>query len=157
MKVLMRVPGWFMYPGAWAVHVYRVAHWLWRHHRPFVAVIVSAFGRVITGVEIHPKADIGRRFSVMHGVGVVISSDARIGDDCVVHQGVTIGGGASREGVPTLGNRVVVGANAVLLGPINIGDDAKIGAGAVVLQTVPPRYSAVGNPARILPPKSERA
>jgi len=118
---------------------------------------------VFTGVDIHPAAQIGARFIVGHGVGIVIGEDVRVGDDCIIQQCVTLGqltldaGDKGGRFQPTLGNRVHVGANAVLLGPITIGDDAKIGAGAVVLCDVPAGCTAVGNPARVLPPKGEHA
>jgi len=117
---------------------------------------VAAIARIVTGIEIHPQARIGRGLAIMHGVGIVISADAVIGEECCIHQGVTVGGGGSTPGVPTLGSRVYIGANAVLLGPITIGNDAKVGAGAVVLCDVPAGYTAVGNPARVLPPKAKR-
>ena len=79
-----------------------------------------------------------------------------MGDDCIIHQGVTLGGGVARDGAPTVGNRVYFGVNAVALGAIIIGDDAKVGACTLVLGDVPPGYTAVGNPARLLPPKAMR-
>ncbi len=155
-----RIGGWMTNRGAWAARGYRIARWLWvRKHRMLALLVTTATGTV-SGAEIHPQAKIGRGLGIMHGFGVVITADAEIGEHCTIMQGVTLGvrsgpGPDGRYG-PKLGNRVFIGANAVLLGPITIGDDAKIGAGAVVLCDVPPGCTAVGNPARILPPKDQR-
>lgn len=145
----------------WAVRGHRIAHRLWVTHHHFAARFVRVWTQVLTGADIHPAARIGRPFSLGHTVGVVIGEDVHIGSGCTLMQGVTLGQltldahlSAGRF-QPTLGDGVLVGANAVLLGPIAIGDGAVIGAGAVVLCDVPARHRAVGNPARLLPPKGD--
>lgn len=157
-----RVAGWFTNPAAWAVRGYRISHWLWVHKHHFLARLVMTFAYVLTNIEIHPMASIGPRFAIGHGSGTVIGGFSIIGADCLIRQGVTLGersasvDASGKRCHPALGDRVDVGANACLLGPITIGDDAKIGAGAVVLCDVPAGWSAVGNPARLLPPKDQR-
>lgn len=143
-------------PARWAVWTYRLTHRLWEHRRRFSALFLCRVARVVTGVEIHPAAVVGARFKIGHGQGVVIGNCAVIGDDCSVLHGVTLGARDDLDQMPRLGNRVQVGANAVLLGPTTLGDDAKIGAGAVVLCDVPAGWTAVGNPASLLPPKKQR-
>lgn len=144
-------------PGLHAIWGYRMANRLYRARFYFLARLFSQLCRFITGIEIHPGARIGRRFFIDHGMGIVIGETAVVGDDVIMFHGVTLGG-TGREKVkrhPTLGNRVLVGAQATVLGNIQIGDDAKIGAGAIVLEAVPPRTTAVGSPARII--KKERS
>ena len=140
-----------LYPGVHAVLWHRVAHWLYLHHRYFLARWVSQHARKKTGIEIHPGATIGRRLVIDHGMGVVIGETAEIGDDCLLYQGVTLGGTGKDQGKrhPTLGNNVMVGSGARVLGPFKVGDNARIAAGAVVLREVPPNCTAVGVPARI--------
>jgi serine O-acetyltransferase len=106
----------------------------------------------VTGIEIHPGAQIGRRFFIDHGMGVVIGETALIGDDCTLYHGVTLGGTSWNKGKrhPTLGKGVVVGAGAKILGPIMIGEGARIGSNAVVVKEVPPGATAIGIPARII-------
>jgi serine O-acetyltransferase len=106
---------------------------------------------MFTGVEIHPAARIGRRVVIDHGMGIVIGETAEVGDDVLMYHGVTLGGtGFTREKRhPTIGNKVLLGANATVLGPVQVGDGAKVGAGAVVTKPVPPGAIAVGNPAQI--------
>jgi serine O-acetyltransferase len=141
-------------PARWIRWGYQLAHRLWPRH-PFLALLVSRWTRIVTAADIHPAAEIGRHVHFGHGVGVVIGHQAVIGAGCSIAQNVTIGI-RNGDGMPHLGARVHVGANAVLLGPVTIGDDAKIGAGAVVLCDVPAGCTAVGNPARVLAPKGER-
>ncbi len=148
----------FCYPGLHAIWMHRVAHFLWvRGYRNF-ARFLSHISRLLTGIEIHPGARIGRRFFIDHGMGVVIGETTEIGDDVLIYQGVVLGG-VSREKTkrhPTLGNRVVVGAGAILLGPIRVGDNARVGAGSVVINDVPPNSTVVGVPGRVIvgkPPK----
>jgi serine O-acetyltransferase len=108
---------------------------------------------MVTGIEIHPGATLGRRVFIDHGMGVVIGETAEIGDDCTIYQGVTLGGTALTRGAkrhPTLGRGVIVGANSQVLGGFLVGDGARVGSGAVVVKPVPPGATAVGNPARIL-------
>lgn len=138
------------YPGLHATWLYRVAHWLWRHHLKLLARFLSYVTRALTGVDIHPGARIGRRFFIDHGAGVVIGETAELGDDVLLYQGVVLGGTSPEKTKrhPTVGNHVVIGAGAILLGPIEIGDDARIGAGSVVIRPVPPATTVVGVPAR---------
>jgi serine O-acetyltransferase len=139
------------YPGFHALFYHRIAHWLWRRRWLLAGRFVSHLGRVLTGIEIHPGARIGRRLFIDHGMGVVIGETAEIGDDCTLYQGVTLGGTSLTRGEkrhPTLGNGVIVGSGAQVLGPFRVGDGARIGASAVVLREVPERATMVGNPAR---------
>jgi serine O-acetyltransferase len=140
------------YPGLHAILLHRLAHWLCGHHLKLLARVTSQFARLITGIEIHPGATIGRRFFIDHGMGVVIGQTAVIGDDVILYQGVTLGGTGKERGKrhPTLGNHVVVGTGAKVLGNINIGDHVKIGAGSVVVHSVPNHSTVVGIPGRIV-------
>ena len=139
-------------PGVHALLWHRAAHWLYLHHRYFLARWISQHARNKTGIEIHPGATIGRRLVIDHGCGIVIGETAEIGDDCLLYQGVTLGGTGKDQGKrhPTLGNNVMVGSGARILGPFKVGDNARIAAGAVVLREVPPGSTAVGVPARIV-------
>jgi serine O-acetyltransferase len=141
-----------LYPGLHAITLHRVAHALWARHIPFVPRLISQIGRFVTGIEIHPGAQIGRGFFIDHGMGVVVGETAIIGDWVTLYQGVTLGGTGKQRGKrhPTLENNVVVGVSAVVLGAITIGEGAKIGGGAVVVKDVPPHSTAVGVPARIV-------
>ena len=142
------------YPGFQALLFYRLAHWLWQRRWHLAGRFVSHVGRVLTGIEIHPGARIGRRLFIDHGMGVVIGETAEIGDDCTLYHGVTLGGtrptreqgGQKRH--PTLGNDVIVGSGAQVLGPFRVGDGVRIGAASVVLKEVPAGATMVGNPAR---------
>ncbi len=139
------------YPGLHALFYHRVAHWLWQRRWRLAGRFVSHIGRVVTGIEIHPGARIGRRLFIDHGMGVVIGETAEIGDDCTLYQGVTLGGTSLTRGEkrhPTLGNGVIVGSGAQILGPFRVGDGARIGAAAVVLREVADGATMVGNPAR---------
>ena len=140
------------YPGFHALLVHRLAHSLWRARLRWLARVVSHCGRFLTGIEIHPGAQIGRRFFIDHGMGVVIGETAEIGNDCTLYHGVTLGGTSWHKGKrhPTLGNGVVLGAGAKVLGPITVGDGARIGSNAVVVKNVPPGATAIGIPARIV-------
>ena len=140
------------YSGLHAVMAYRVAHWFYKKKLYTVARIISQTARFFTGIEIHPGAKIGKGFFIDHGSGVVIGETAEIGDNCLVYQGVTLGGTGKQKGKrhPTLGNNVMVGSGARVLGPFKVGDNAKIAANAVVLEEVPPNCTAVGVPARIV-------
>ena len=118
----------------------------------FIARFISQAARWLTGVEIHPGARIGRRFFIDHGMGVIIGETAVIGDDCLLYQGVTLGGTGKEQGKrhPTLGHRVVVGAGAKILGNITVGDDTRVGANSVVLRDVPAKSTVVGIPGRVV-------
>jgi serine O-acetyltransferase len=138
-------------PGLHAIWLYRLAHRLWERGWKLPARLVSHLARMLTGIEIHPAATIGRGFVIDHGMGVVIGETTEIGDDVMLYQGVTLGG-TSMEKVkrhPTIGNDVIVGAGAILLGPVVIGDGARIGAGAVVVRDVPAGATVVGLAARV--------
>jgi serine O-acetyltransferase len=138
------------YPGLRAIWIHRIAHRLWERKARLLARLLSDLGRILTGIEIHPGARIGRRFFIDHGSGVVIGETAEIGDDVTIYQGVVLGG-VSWQKVkrhPTIGNEVVIGAGAIILGPIKVGDCAKIGANSVVLKDVSPCTTVVGIPAR---------
>ena len=141
-----------LYQGVHATLYHRLAHWLYCHHWKFLARLVSQWSRFWTGIEIHPGAQIGRRFVIDHGMGIVIGETAEIGDDCLLYHGVTLGGTGKDQGKrhPTLGNNVLVGAGAKVLGPFTVGDNARVAAGAVVLDAVPEDATAVGVPARVV-------
>jgi serine O-acetyltransferase len=140
------------YPGLHAIWNYRIGHWLWSHHFKLLARYFSHLGRFYYGIEIHPGAVIGRRFFIDHGMGVVIGETTEIGDDVLIYQGVVLGGVSHEKHKrhPTLGNKVVVGAGAILLGPIKIGDEARVGAGSVVIKDVPGGATVVGVPGRVI-------
>jgi serine O-acetyltransferase len=140
------------YPGLHALWGYRLAHWLWVHQVRVLARWVSHVTRWLTGIEIHPGAQIGPGFFIDHGMGVVIGETTEIGKDVTLYHGVTLGG-TSLERIkrhPTLEDRVVVGAGAKILGPITIGAGSRIGANAVVVKPVPPNAVVVGVPGQIV-------
>lgn len=143
----------FCYPGLHAVWWHRVNHRLWNLKLYWLARFLSHISRFLTGVEIHPNAQLGRRVFIDHGMGVVIGSTSEVGDDCSIYQGVTLGGTTQTfkgKRHPTLENGVIIGAGAKVLGPITIGADARIGSNAVVVKPVPAGATAVGIPARVL-------
>lgn len=146
------------YPGFHAVLIHRVSHWLWGHGFKFLARYMSFLGRWLTGIEIHPGAQIGRRFFIDHGMGVVIGETAVIGDDCTLYHGVTLGGTSWNKGKrhPTLKNGVVIGAGAKVLGPIEIGEAARVGSNSVVVKAVPDGVTVVGIPAHIIDDKAKQ-
>ncbi|EMA22707.1 serine O-acetyltransferase [Haloarcula amylolytica] len=137
------------YPGLHAIWAYRVAHWLWANDRTLLARLVSHVTRFLTGVEIHPAADIGERVFIDHGMGIVIGETAEIGDDVLLYHGVTLGGTSMRREKrhPTVEDGATIGADASIIGPITVGEDASVGAGAVVVDDVAPDTTVVGNPA----------
>lgn len=139
------------YPGLHAVWFHRIAHGLWQRNHPLLARLVSHLNRFFTGVEIHPGARLGRRFFIDHGSGVVIGETSEIGDDVLMYQGAVLGGTSSERTKrhPTIGNGVVIGANAVILGNIVVADEAKVGSGSVVIESVPNGATVVGVPGRI--------
>lgn len=140
------------YPGLHALICYRLAHRLYKWHIPLIPRIISYIARIFTGIEIHPAAQIGRRFFIDHGEGVVIGETSIIGDDVLMYQQVTLGGTGKDTGKrhPTIGNNVILGAGAKILGNINIEDFVRIGAGSVVIEDVPPHSTVVGVPGRIV-------
>lgn len=140
------------YPGVHAIGFHRLAHFLYQKRRFFWARFFSQMSRLLTGIEIHPGAQIGKNLFIDHGMGIVIGETAVVGDYCTLYHQVTLGGTGKERGKrhPTLGNHVLVSTGAKVLGPITIGDGAKIGANAVVLKDVPPNRTAVGIPAKIL-------
>ena len=138
------------YPGFHSMLFYRVAHWLWSRNWLVLGRFVSHLGRLMTGIEIHPGAKIGRRLFIEHGMGVVIGETAEIGDDVTLYQGVTLGGTSlhHEKRHPTLGDGVIVGSGAQILGGFTVGRDARVGANAVVVAEVPPGVTVVGIPAK---------
>jgi len=146
-----------LYPGFHAVVLHRAAHWCWTHGLKWCGRFVSQFSRWVTGIEIHPGAQLGERVFFDHAMGVVVGETAEIGDGCTIYQGVTLGGTSLYKGEkrhPTLGRDVVVSAGAKVLGGFVVGDGAKIGSNAVVIKPVPAGATAVGIPARIIPSKN---
>jgi serine O-acetyltransferase len=141
-----------LYPGFHALVSHRIAHWFFRHRVFFLARLLSEVSRFFTGIEIHPGAKIGKGLFIDHGMSVVIGETAEIGDYCTLYQAVTLGGTGKDKGKrhPTLGNHVLVGAGAKILGPFRIGDRVLIGANAVVLQEVPADSTIVGVPGRVV-------
>lgn len=134
-----------LYPGPRAMFFHRIAHALYKTGFYFFARLVADISRTLTGIEIHPGAQIGKRLVIDHGVGCVIGETAIVGDDCIIFHGVTLGG-LKFEPIkrhPTIGNRVLIGTGAKILGPIHIGDDSKIGANAVVIKDVPAKTVVV--------------
>lgn len=146
------------YPGVHAIIWHRLAHILWLHRLRFAGRFVSWFGRLVSNVDIHPGATIGRRFFIDHGAGVVIGETATVGDDVTLYHGVTLGGVSWQPGKrhPTLEDGVLVGAGAKILGPITVAHGARIGANSVVIENVPPGVTVVGIPGRIVRDTRER-
>ena len=140
------------YSGLHAVWFYRINHWLWNQHFFLLGRLLSQFARFLTGVEIHPGAQIGRRLFIDHGVGVVIGATAIVGDDVTLYQGVTLGGTGKEQGKrhPTIEDNVVVGGGAKILGNITVGRNCRIGAGSGVLRNVPEDSTVVGVPGHII-------
>jgi serine O-acetyltransferase len=140
------------YPGVHALLIHRASQALWRRELRVPGRLVAHLGRLLTGIEIHPGATIGRRLFIDHGMGVVIGETAEIGNDCHIFQGVTLGGTSTRREKrhPTLRDGVVVGAGAKIIGAVTIGEHARIGAGAVVVSSVPPDATVVGVPGHVV-------
>ena len=164
-SVLERDPAassWLMvvlcYPGLHAVWAQRVTSWFWRARMRLLGRFLSQVARLLTGIEIHPGAQVGRRFFIDHGAGVVIGETAIVGNDVTLYQGVTLGGTGHEHGKrhPTLRDGVFVGSNAQVLGNICIGENSRVGAGSVVLRDVPPNSTVVGVPAHIVYQNGER-
>jgi serine O-acetyltransferase len=142
----------FCYPGLHAVWMHHLSHWLWLHKLRFPARFTSQVARLLTGIEIHPGAELGRRLFIDHGMGTVIGETAIVGDDVTLYQGVTLGGTGKEKGKrhPTIGNNVSIGSGAKILGNITIGDNCRVGAGSVVLRSVPANSTIVGVPGHIV-------
>ncbi|MEO6321625.1 MAG: serine O-acetyltransferase [Polaromonas sp.] len=141
------------YPGLHALVLHRRAHWCWKHGFKWLGRFISHISRWLTGIEIHPGAQIASCVFIDHGMGVVIGETAEIGAGCTIYHGVTLGGTSLYKGAkrhPTLGKNVVVGAGAQVLGGFMVEDGARIGSNAVVVKPVPAGATAVGNPARII-------
>ena len=152
------------YPGFHALVVYRWAHWLWKRKLRLLARFISYMGRIVTAIEIHPGAEIGRRFVIDHGTGVVIGETSIIGDDVTLYHSVTLGGtspsvdshnqiGQKRH--PTILDRAIIGSGAAVLGPITIGEGARVGANSVVTKDIPASVTAVGIPAKVIMPRDK--
>jgi len=141
----------FAYPGFHAIFLHRINHVLWNAGVPVIPRFLSHLARFLTGIEIHPAARIGAGFFIDHGMGVVIGETAEVGKNCLLYQGVTLGGTGKEKGKrhPTLGDNVTVGAGAKILGAIMIGNSAVIGANSVILKPVPDNAICVGVPGRI--------
>ena len=140
------------YPGFQAIFIHRLTHKLWKLKLPLLPRVISHFNRSITGIEIHPGAKIGKKVFIDHGMGVVIGETAEIGNNCLLYQGVTLGGTGKSHGKrhPTLMENVVVGAGAKVLGSIVVGSNTRIGAGSVVVRDVEENSTVVGIPGRII-------
>jgi len=146
------------YPGLHALLLHRFAHKLYKKEIPLLPRIISNISRIITGVEIHPGAQIGKQFFIDHGMGVVIGETTIIGDNVLVYQGVTLGGTGKETGKrhPTLKNDIVVGSGAKILGNITIGNNVRVGAGSVVIEDVPDDSTVVGIPGRVVVHKGQK-
>jgi serine O-acetyltransferase len=140
------------YAGLHAVWFYRCNHWLWEHRVFLLARWLSQVARLLTGIEIHPGAQIGRRLFIDHGMGVVVGETAIVENDVTLYQGVTLGGTGKEHGKrhPTIEDNVVVGGGAKILGNLTVGKNCRIGAGSVVLRSVPPDSTVVGVPGHIV-------
>ena len=140
------------YPGFQAIFIHRFTHSLWKYKLPILPRLLSQINRSLTGIEIHPGAKIGRKVFIDHGMGVVIGETAEIGDNCLLYQGVTLGGTGKSHGKrhPTLKKNVVIGAGAKILGSITVGANTRIGAGSVVVRSVASNSTVVGVPGRVV-------
>ena len=145
------------YPGVHALFMHRISHFLWNHSFKLLARLNSNLARFITGIEIHPGAQFGRRVFIDHGMGVVVGETSVIGDDVLIYKGVVLGGTTSKKTKrhPTIEDGVIIGSGAKVMGNITIGQYSKIGAGAVVLKDVPPESTCVGIPGRIVKCKNK--
>lgn len=142
-----------MYQGLWAIWMHHIAHFLWIIKIPVIPRFISQVNRLLTNIEIHPGARIGKRVFIDHGAGVVIGETAQIGDCTIIYQHVTLGGTGrqkSNKRHPTIGKHCVIGSSAQVLGNITVGDNCKIGAGSVVFKDVPENCTVVGNPGIIV-------
>lgn len=146
------------YSGLHAIWAHRVAHALYKKKFFFVARLISQISRFFTGIEIHPGAQIGRRFFIDHGMGVVIGETCEIGDNVTIFQGVTLGGTGKEKGKrhPTIKDNALIATGAKVLGSITIGENSKVGAGSVVLHDVPDHSTVVGIPGKIVIQNGEK-
>jgi serine O-acetyltransferase len=142
----------FNYPGIWAIFWYRLANKLYKNRFRTLARIVMGFSQLLTNIDIHPAATIGRRVFIDHGIGVVIGETTIIGNDVTIYQGVTLGGVSLDKGKrhPTIEDNVIIGGGAKVLGNIIIGKGSKVGANSVVVKDVPPHSTVVGIPAKVM-------
>jgi len=142
----------FNYPGVWAIFWYRIANRLYRNNFKALSRLIMGINQIITHIDIHPGATIGRRVFIDHGTGVVIGQTAVIEDDVLIYQGVTLGGVSLTAGKrhPTIKRGVVIGAGAKILGNITIGENSKVGANSVVVRNVPENSTAIGIPAHVI-------
>ncbi|WP_407416262.1 serine O-acetyltransferase [Methanobrevibacter sp.] len=145
------------YPGVWALFMHRISHFLWNHSFKLLARINSNLARFLTGIEIHPGAQFGKRVFIDHGMGIVVGETTIVGDDVLIYQGVILGGTTTQKTKrhPTIEDGVIIGAGAKVMGNITIGKYSKIGTGAVVLKDVPPESTCVGVPGRIVKSKGK--
>lgn len=146
------------YPGLHALALHRIAHSLYRHKFYFLARIISNFNRFLTGIEIHPGAQIGKGVFIDHGMGVVIGETAVVKDNVTIYQGVVLGGTGKEKGKrhPTIEQGAVIASGAMVLGSFTVGENARVGAGAVVLKSVPPNATVVGVPAKVVSLNGQR-
>ena len=147
----------FLYPTFHVMFFYKIGNIFWRYNLKFFARMIMYFARILTGIEIHPAAKIGKNFFMDHGLGIVIGETAEIGDNVTIYQDVTLGGimpsiesdsQRNQKRHPTIGNNVIIGSGAQILGAIKIGANARIGANSVVSKDVPPNVTVAGVPAR---------
>ena len=152
------------YPGFHALAIHRLSHGLWKAGFCLLARFISYLGRIITAIEIHPGAEIGRRFVIDHGTGVVIGETSIIGDDVTLYHSVTLGGTSpavdshnqvGKKRHPTVNDGAIIGSGAAVLGPITIGEGARVGANSVVTKDIPPSVTAVGIPAQVIMPRDK--
>ena len=140
------------YPGFHAIFWHRIASLLWNMGLKLIARMISNILRTLTGIEIHPAANIGQGFFIDHGMGVVIGETSDIGKNVTIYQGVTLGGVSANPGKrhPTIGDNVIIGAGSKILGPLNIGENTKIGANSVVIDDIPENSTVVGVPGKVV-------
>ena len=147
----------FLYPTFHVMFFYKIGNFFWRYNLKFIARMIMYFGRIFTGIEIHPAAKIGKNFFMDHGLGIVIGETTEIGENVTIYQGVTLGGimpsiesdtQRNQKRHPTVGNNVIIGSGAQILGAIKVGDNARIGANSVVSRDVPANVTVAGVPAR---------
>ena len=146
-----------LYPSFHVMFFYKIGNFFWRYNLKFIARMIMYFGRIFTGIEIHPAAKIGKNFFMDHGLGIVIGETTEIGENVTIYQGVTLGGimpsvesntQRNQKRHPTIGDNVIIGSGAQILGAIKVGDNARIGANSVVSRDVPPNVTVAGVPAR---------